>query len=396
MIVLSPPLGSALSTAGFLDNSLRYVDRLERMARSRTVEVRGTKKTHVKKNGNSFHIIMDVFKKQQCSEPVDRIWAILGLLPKELREHINNTNLIDYSVSGKREYWRSYVAFMRLLCTLDRKSFWTAVLAGQGLVKHSAMPSWCPDWNALRSYSVFKEREQFRAGFLNLYEPYEQEGPQISPLPELSLLSLSGFKIDTVRSVTRPAGGRPSSAQLAAESDSDHWQWIHQCCPLVDVVHGSSQHSTECFAQTLLVQDFSKNVTESGRETWRSTIAAVSSARSACSRGETAAMADVPPSFFSLTSNSRGRKFFNTIHGRIGIGPLDMRTDDTICVIRRARSLLVLRAVPQVNNDPCYEAQLGKYQEQFELVGDAFIYGLMKGEAFEATSRGADRNFTIV
>lgn len=45
--------------------------------------------------------ILDACESRQCQEPVDRIWAILGMLPNAFREYIEYSNIIDYSVEQK-------------------------------------------------------------------------------------------------------------------------------------------------------------------------------------------------------------------------------------------------------------------------------------------------------
>ena len=67
-----------------------------------------------------------------------------------------------------------------------------------------------------------------------------------------------------------------------------------------------------------------------------------------------------------LQQISRRRRFFATSAGRIGLGPADTEVGDTICIIFYCPTPYILR-----------NAKDGK----FNLVGEAFVHGLMYGEA---------------
>jgi hypothetical protein len=87
---------------------------------------------------------------KKCQEPVDRIWAMLALLPKSLQRRIKKAGIIDYSTSGTHEYWNSYLKFMELLYLDDPVELWAVVGQGQGHVKNCKLPSWCPDFSGRR------------------------------------------------------------------------------------------------------------------------------------------------------------------------------------------------------------------------------------------------------
>jgi hypothetical protein len=81
--------------------------------------------------------------------------------------------------------------------------------------------------------------------------------------------------------------------------------------------------------------------------------------------------------FFTALSNAcRGRRFFTTASGRIGIGPVDIQVGDDICILQGGRLPFVLR-------------REGDYQE---LIGPTYTHGIMFGEAidkYEGTSKDA-------
>jgi hypothetical protein len=74
-----------------------------------------------------------------------------------------------------------------------------------------------------------------------------------------------------------------------------------------------------------------------------------------------------------LQQISRRRRFFATSAGRIGLGPADTEVGDTICIIFYCPTPYILRNVKP-----------GK----FHLVGEAFVHGLMYGEALAMFDQG--------
>ena len=92
------------------------------------------------------------------------------------------------------------------------------------------------------------------------------------------------------------------------------------------------------------------------------------------------------------------RKFFSTIHGRVGLGSYDMEASDLVCILPGTSVVLILRAVERetlLSSNIHPKEGLDRYTEFFHLIGDAYLQGCMNGEAFTATSRGPDREFVI-
>ncbi|KAF4625441.1 hypothetical protein G7Y89_g12730 [Cudoniella acicularis] len=70
----------------------------------------------------------------------------------------------------------------------------------------------------------------------------------------------------------------------------------------------------------------------------------------------------------SFTKHCDNRRFFRTSKGRFGWGPDQMRDGDVVCIFDGAAVPLVLRPV---------------LAGQFEVVGDAYVHGIMDGEAMK-------------
>lgn len=59
-----------------------------------------------------------------------------------------------------------------------------------------------------------------------------------------------------------------------------------------------------------------------------------------------------------------GRTYFSTANGRVGIGPPDIQRGDLVVVLYGTASVFVLRELPTPD-------------ARLEIIGDAFVHGLM-------------------
>jgi hypothetical protein len=71
---------------------------------------------------------------------------------------------------------------------------------------------------------------------------------------------------------------------------------------------------------------------------------------------------------------STNRKFFVTEKGYMGIGPNSMQPTDIVCVLFGGKTPFVLRPTSTPN--------------EYLLLGECYVYGLMDGEAMDAYERG--------
>lgn len=67
----------------------------------------------------------------------------------------------------------------------------------------------------------------------------------------------------------------------------------------------------------------------------------------------------------ALGNACTNRRFFTTVNGRIGIGPLPTRTGDLVAVLRRQGNPVILRPSGEV----------------YQLAGGSYVHGIMDGEA---------------
>lgn len=80
----------------------------------------------------------------------------------------------------------------------------------------------------------------------------------------------------------------------------------------------------------------------------------------------------------------KNRRFFVTQAGRIGIGPQVMKKDDLVAILHGSRVPIVLRQC--------------RHRYSYFMVGQAYVDGIMFGEAFEAHVEAGtvDMRFNLV
>ncbi|KAK5662100.1 hypothetical protein OQA88_8005 [Cercophora sp. LCS_1] len=85
-----------------------------------------------------------------------------------------------------------------------------------------------------------------------------------------------------------------------------------------------------------------------------------------------------------ITTNI-GRQLFSTDQGKFGIGPSDLRPGDLICVFRGCEVPFIVRTT---NNTTETGKWLWKKQVlHCTLVGEAYIHGIMDGEALDSGTK---------
>jgi hypothetical protein len=88
-------------------------------------------------------ILIDDLRFLDVKERVDRVWAMMGLMSQEMQQKL--APLVDYSDTGRREYWRTYVSFARLLINDGQRL--ELLASPPSRYRSEQLPSWCPDFS---------------------------------------------------------------------------------------------------------------------------------------------------------------------------------------------------------------------------------------------------------
>jgi hypothetical protein len=353
---------------------------------------------------------------KDCKEAVDRIWAISALFSERLQQRVREADIIDYSASGRHEYWKSYLNFMKMLYLEHPQQLWDVIYFGTGLTKNPNLPSWCPDFNATRKYHKYLYTEEgCRAGFPDANSSIT---PTLLLSSESALLTVKGFTFETVQSVTQNILQAFTLLEEAIEDEKKALRdWLQEAFRLVRETFGVSREAVVRLCQTLLPlkQAYLLMSTEAWQQVEFVLSVTVAYLYEAGVFGLSDLGDEVPESIRSEYDEAvknitteiiedggplrfLGRTFITTTHGGIGIGTADMRSGDMICIIEGAEAVFVLRSVHDtVLSSGIYSQEdLDQHQELFRHVGDVYIHGCMCGEAFTTPERGPDRQFVLV
>jgi hypothetical protein len=92
-------------------------------------------------------LILKMTRTRNVTEPIDRVYAILGTSSKDCRAQIP----IDYSRPSREDFWKTYVAFFKALIPYCFSTIFTLLASEQNIAE---MPSWCPNLNSLPAQAL--------------------------------------------------------------------------------------------------------------------------------------------------------------------------------------------------------------------------------------------------
>ena len=291
----------------------------------------------------------------RASDPLDRVYALMGM-PSFTK--MSEPLRVDYSITpielGKK---------VAIRCIQDMQSLRILYYA-QHFREGETFPSWVPRWDREEDYhpinDTLKKVRWKASGDLK---------PSVS-FAEGSL-ELSGIEFDTIRSCV-PLG---DGAWLDDESVA-----VHPVLKFLENHHmdrtypagGTSMYAFSVALTTGLGVSLRKAAEDI--ESLQANFAAYMSCllrNTGCEAYSTSslkAQAKLGDSFeyaSLVRKKGRNRALFSTERGYIGLGPPHCRPGDLVCILFGGEVPFVLRPVG------------GRYQ----LVGDAYVHGIMEGEA---------------
>jgi hypothetical protein len=281
--------------------------------------------------------ILDSTRESLCSDPRDRVYAILSLLDENISQGI----VPNYILSPEDVYKDFTLHCIKKLSNLDILRLCTR--RGQLLtswVPNLSIP--CPTVPFLWCYASGNSTHEFcdsMNGSLNIRGVHASSinhvtngAPHGAKLPE-TLSLCSDWEPEDVVSAPYKHGGTMLDAYLTTLVGGLTYE-------LMPSNSGSAPSIQSC-------RSFFFNCIR-GRES------------EGLSRGELEYVG-------KMLSNLPGRAFFTTADGYIEICPADARCDDYICVILGSEVPLVLRP-------------LSSHNGQYQLVGECYVHGLMFAE----------------
>ncbi|KAH6672306.1 hypothetical protein B0J14DRAFT_70569 [Halenospora varia] len=316
--------------------------------------------------------LLEAFRYAEATRQRDRFFALLGFAADGNDPAFEPNYDVSFDVIVRRYAY----AFIRKGMALD-------MLYRAGLKQTSNLerfPSWIPDWTVPSPGTLYHSSKRgvvCRASRLSKEEVSCQFGNDI--------LEVSGHHVDEVRFVSRSANLMPSMEQAGTTHvyltevsviiDSFAHQYrdlqppleeLKWRVPIADASQPDISASTAIDMRSsyyALMQYFS-NPHPHG-ETSAVHISSLSSSNSSSILAQNYINA--------LSTNLQGWRFIVTKLGYVGIAPNLVKVGDVITCFSGAGVPFVLRGC----------GRIGKDREEWRLVGECYVHGIMQGEAYK-------------
>ncbi|EXJ57182.1 hypothetical protein A1O7_07529 [Cladophialophora yegresii CBS 114405] len=325
----------------------------------------------------SWSRLMGTTTRRKFTEPLDSVYALLGLASPEMREAIP----IDYSASIDRLYvdvataWVAIERNLNLLSCVQHlensaselsldDAQWQMVQAAR-MVQQSmrVLPSWVPDWSQpdkQRHRLLYRE---------NTYHASLGKKAEVAFCKGRTSITASGVHVDSVAVV------------FDARYDTSKVKKSLQELEFVASAASSILIDDDAMRRKVLDDDFWRTLVGNRTESGESPAPDQWAVAFKVSKGEV----PVPDHFqpekepverfakfviplrTQLNDAMEGRRFFVTRRGLFGIGPCHMRRGDAICVLFGADLPMILR----------------QHDDHWRLLGESYVHRLASGEGVQ-------------
>ncbi len=348
-----------------------------------TIPVINIMKMQVAEHGGmDFQGLLSGNRVKKCTEPVDHLWALLGLVHPQIRNETLHLASIDYSEDGRRHFWRPFIALGKKWVEDDPTLMLLSSASSQE--KPQELPSWCPNWASPEQYIIFGGVRSYNAGFRSMRERISR----VRAIPDSNNIAIPGFRVDEV-AITIAASWSftsvPDQQKGLNGAAARLLEWESQCLSLSKITYNQPDAVPEAHWRTLIGNKLDdEDLTSAGdvSEDYPNMLRYLTTLRDETDLDETVEKKAALRLYFSaMQSACQGRRFFSTRGGRVGLGPAHLNAGDTICVFYSGGPLYALRFKPTDRTS--------------ELIGEAYVHGLMNNEACTAESRGEDQTFVV-
>ena len=300
----------------------------------------------------SIRTLLQQTKNCKCSDPRDRIFALLSLVPKSMRGFGITP---DYTKSVQDVYTDAFKSIVSVRANLD------ILLAVEMDESTQWTPTWVPDWSHPRS--------SFQ--MLELYASCKSRG--VPRFPSERIMQIEGIIVDSI-ALTEPFQsqnfGRNQTAALELKrvvspfmptiSEMDEFR-LKSLCRALCAGHFSDEYVPPRTCYTDFVQA-GRHIREILFAQWPQSVSSFSHS-----------------SLFGVIKTlARGRCLCETNKGRIVLGPRTTRHGDVVSVLLGCSNPVILRPIQDGS---------------FEVVGEAYCDEIVNGEALTGS---IPEGFTMV
>lgn len=336
-----------------------------------------------------FWIWLRISRWKLCSDPRDRIFGLLGIVPAEIRRRLT----VDYSLSFAQ------VSQQFARACID--------IYGPGTILYHCLatdpvpgsPSWVPNFAASMSLEWFANNPAFCAS----------KAPEvchsISEAGAGQILVLHGHIVDEVKSVgpscvpwaTTLDPEWEANTREIRDSDPD-WafenlealfhvtmpketsktilEFEEECLALALSAYGDQQAALQAHFATLTAEMPNTHAgmlpwTMETYHSWKRHFLHQDPCKADVleywrSGGDRTAIVNLFCVFEAVEKNLRQRAYFSTYQGRVGLGSSLVQTGDLVCIFTGFKTPFLLRKAPT--------------EGHYQLMDEAYVHGIMYGE----------------
>lgn len=300
---------------------------------------------------HTFLDLLDQGRKFNCSDPRDRIFAILDMAAD-----------VDESMGLEVDYTRSKTQVYQdaVLKYIDHSKNTNILASCENTGGKLTMPSWIPEWTRKRVANTMPMHLASSMSEAHV----RHNGSEV--------LRVSGVRCATVTGVTELFGDFVPVLEVIAA--------IRRCAPadaLTGGYMGAEGAMLEAYCATLAWGLFD-SLHEPPMEAYPDVTTSIESLRLILEqslqeeddqmKGRSSSSYDYATLTYvtHLLATCKGRAFFTTKEGFIGIGPRTMKAGDGVYVVLGCDVPLIFR---------------DRLDSKYEVIGDSYVHGLMCGEA---------------
>ena len=362
--------------------------------------------------------LLQMTRLKGCGVDVDRIFGTLGMVPSELRDAFKQQKFVDYpspqwlgpNIRNQAGNYELFIKVAKYYFPYDFQLLTLSMAASQE--RPARLPTWCPNWNSPQPYTHFGGVQSYHAGFT--IGAIRRATVYTSTFSDR--IVVSGFRVDVVDKVVE---GFFTWSQKQEEWTGEHGcaakltSWSTECLKLAQEVY-SDESFSDAYWRTLTgnkksdAREVSSKLEDfwlHGCISWRSAIKAYTAGMTPeWKEGEELIVRNFQG---YIEAASKGRKFFSTKDGRIGLGPPNIQSGDIVSVLLSGGPAFILRYASEVSVrtvDAAAEeltkqlsrvskAELNEPQSDLfqqtpaNLIGDAYVHGIMYGEGLSMETR---------
>lgn len=356
-------------------------------------------------------------RERHVKEPVDRVWAIVGLLQRGLRDRLSSQ--VDYSAKGRDEYWKTWIMFAKLLMN-EYRGMNLLHIAPTREPKFPKLPSWCPNlsgrsacrmdidgsWNiptyirnSFIRWAFFEENSREKS-------PARREATcnhgrkLITTVMHDNVLRVRGFVVDTIEEVVEHENPLDVAFEQYNPDSEEHMALYDVAvdCHLRSlelarrVFYGKSEGITDIPEDFIMLFFLDCRIHERAKDVYREFLPELANWYSHPFGWHHTGCRWEHAQCRSQFRFIRGYTFFSTTGGRIGYAYPGCRPGDQIAAFYGGEPLYILRNLDTKSDEDDATRGLSNH---VQYLGAAFIPHLMEQHQRDAAHTGPDTMFSI-